>query len=78
MLITGKRNCWGLVMPVVRDGKTRLLRYPALLSQCILESSVYAKCVLSLKDVKHNSCEKEFQILKRCVQSRAREAGIRL
>lgn len=65
-------------MPAAFDGKARLLRYPTLLSLCIFESSVYAKCVSSLEDVKRHSCENEFQILKRCVQKRAKESGIRL
>ncbi|VDQ06432.1 unnamed protein product [Trichobilharzia regenti] len=62
-------------MPSAFNGKERLLRYPALLSQCIFESSAYAKCILSVEDVKRHSCEKEFQILKRCVQKRSQEAA---
>lgn len=56
----------------------RLLKYPILLAQCGTEASFYAKCIIEQEDVHKSVCEKEFRLLKQCLQKRAKELGTRL
>lgn len=65
-------------MEAVQAARSRLRKYPLLLSKCSAEASLYATCVLSKDNIKHSECEHEFRKLTTCLQKAAQEAGTRL
>jgi len=60
-------------MESVRKARQRMATFPKLLTQCSVEASTYARCVMSKDtDVKLNDCAKQFQAFRTCVDKQAK------
>lgn len=66
------------VMDSVRKARARLGRYPELLAACQAPASAYAACVVASDNVRKSECEREFLLLKQCLELAARKRGTRL
>lgn len=58
-------------MDSVRKANQRLRNYPLLVGKCAETGSAYAICVTRDLNVQLNSCDKEFQLFKQCLQKQA-------
>ncbi|XP_063543529.1 uncharacterized protein LOC134751906 [Cydia strobilella] len=66
-------------MEAVSKARERLAKYPLIFAKCSKQSALYARCVLQLDDqVKKDSCAKEFQEFKACLQSAAKDLKTRI
>lgn len=66
-------------MESVSKARERLAKYPLIFAKCAKQSTLYARCVLLLEDqVKKDSCAKEFQEFKACLQSAAKDMKTRI
>lgn len=65
-------------MESVRKAHQRMRNYPILLAKCAESSTVYAACVSRDFNVKHLTCDKEFQLFQKCLQQAAKEMKTRI
>ncbi|XP_061725028.1 uncharacterized protein LOC133530977 [Cydia pomonella] len=66
-------------MEAVSKARERFAKYPLIFAKCSKQSALYARCVLQLEDqVKKDSCAKEFQEFKNCLQSAAKDLKTRI
>jgi len=60
-------------MDSVRKARQRMAAFPKLVTQCSVEASSYARCILAKDtDVKLNDCAKQFESFRTCVEKQAK------
>lgn len=63
----------------LQSARNRLTAFPKLAAACSEQALVYGQCVTRKHDdIAHNSCQKEFQQFKTCLQTAARKAKVRI
>lgn len=65
-------------MESVKKAKARLRNYPVLMAKCGEAAAKYAACVTKDFNVKHKSCQSEFDALKSCLERQAKSLKTRL
>ncbi|XP_055904230.1 uncharacterized protein LOC129940032 [Eupeodes corollae] len=65
-------------MESVRKAHQRMRNYPILLAKCAESATVYADCVARDLNIKHHTCDKEFQLFKNCLQKAAKDMKTRI
>lgn len=64
-------------MEAVKKARNRMSQLPLLTSQCKTQAEAYAKCAISIDDIKKNYCQKEFSQFLDCVRRKAASKNIK-
>jgi len=52
---------------VTRQAREKLEKLPKAISECAIFANNYGRCVVSVDNLKKDTCLKEFNLLKNCV-----------
>ena len=63
----------------LQSARKRLQTFPKLLTNCNAEAAIYGKCVARKhEDIAPNTCLKEFQLFKECLNNAAKTMKIKI
>jgi len=74
-----RRNLREMTKASLQNARHRLKTFPKIAASCSVEAIAYGKCVTGKHDdITHNSCLKEFQLFRQCLQSAAEKMKVRI